>query len=82
MSTKHKIVRGLTEAVRHQRVYESVARNLREFGYSDVSAIMIAEIHQAMRRGETPLPHGVIGMFAKSQLESDDVQAAFASVPW
>lgn len=51
-----------------QRGYEAVARNLREFGYPDVTAGMVAEIHDAMKSGKE-LPHGVIGMFAKSQME-------------
>lgn len=47
---------------------ESVARSLREFGYPDVTAPMIREIFDAWE-ADKELPHGVIGLFAKSQFE-------------
>ncbi len=50
--------------------YEAVARNLREFGYPDVTATMVCEIHKALL-ADKDLPHGVIGMFAKSQFEDN-----------
>jgi hypothetical protein len=48
-------------------IYAMIARNLREFGYPDVSASMIREVHDAIRAG-SELPHGIIGMFASNQL--------------
>lgn len=50
-------------------IYVAIARNLREFGYSDVKPQMIRETHEAMKRGDGKMPHGIIGMFAKKQLE-------------
>ena len=50
-----------------QLKYQTIARNLREFGYGDVSPKMIHEIHDAMKSG-VELPHGVIGMFTRDQL--------------
>lgn len=47
--------------------YLAIARNLREFGYDGISANMIAEVDEAEQSGG-PLPHGVIGMFARDQL--------------
>lgn len=58
-----------------QDAYEAVARSLREFGYPDVNASMIREVHNAMKSG-VDLPHGVIGLFAKSQLEENPVGLA------
>ena len=48
--------------------YKAVARNLREFGYPDVTTEMVEEIHGAFKAG-TPLPHGIIGMMAGGQFE-------------
>ena len=50
------------------QVYEAIARSLREFGYPDTTAAMVEEIHEAKRAGEGVLPHGIVGMFADSQL--------------
>lgn len=50
-------------------VYETVARSLREFGYPDCAAQMIRDTHEAMKRGDETMPHGIIGMFAQRQLE-------------
>jgi hypothetical protein len=52
----------LTEA------YAAVAGSLKEFGYPDVTTEMIREIHDAIK-AEAPLPHGVIGRFARDQIE-------------
>lgn len=52
-----------------QSVYKAIASNLRDFGYNDISANMIQEIHEALNAGDKTLPHGVIGMFAKDQIE-------------
>ena len=46
---------------------DAVARNLVDFGYRDVTGAMIREIYDAMKAGK-PLPHGVIGKFAESQI--------------
>jgi hypothetical protein len=59
-------------------IYIAIARNLREFGYSGVSANMVAEVHAAMRSGD-PLPHGVVGMFAKSQIEESGLGSGVVS---
>lgn len=49
---------------------DAVARNLREFGYRDVSGPMIEDVWQAMKAGKTgsDLPHGIVGQFAESQI--------------
>ena len=52
------------EGTVNEKVFAAIARGLREFGYPDVTAAMIAEVEAAWRKGE-PLPHGVIGMFAE-----------------
>jgi hypothetical protein len=52
-----------------QNVYRAIANNLRDFGYQGVSAHMIREIHEAINAGDETLPHDVIGMFAKDQIE-------------
>ena len=51
----------------NEAIYGAIARSLRDFGYTDVTAPMIAEVHAAMKAGE-PLPHGIVGMFAQKQL--------------
>ena len=56
--------------------YEKIAWNLREFGYRDVSAAMIRDVHEAMGAGKK-LPHGVVGMFAQNQLEEAENQGLF-----
>lgn len=59
--------------------YEAVARSLREFGYPDCQASMVRETHEAMIRGDETMPHGIIGMFAKRQM--DEAVEAFKSLP-
>ena len=51
-------------------VCNSVAKSLREYGYPDTSAAMIADVFEAMKAGkqDAELPHGIIGRFAESQL--------------
>lgn len=51
------------------KVYEAIAKSLREYGYPDVTAAMVEEIHEAKRAEEAVLPHGIVGMFADSQLD-------------
>lgn len=45
-------------------VYEAIARSLREFGYSDVTAEIVRETDEHF--GEHP--HGIVSMFAEKQL--------------
>ena len=52
-----------------QTAYETVARSLREFGYPDASADMVKATHDAMKAGNPKMPHGIVGMFAQSQLQ-------------
>lgn len=52
-----------------QQVYEAIAASLRQFGYPDVKASMISDTHEAMKRGEKDLPHGIVGMFAEKQIK-------------
>lgn len=59
--------------------FESVAKSLREFGYPDASAEMVEATWNAMERGDDEMPHGVVGMFAKSQL--DEVRERFRELP-
>lgn len=49
----------------------SIAKSLVDFGYPDVTPKMIGDIYAAYRKGkrEHELPHGVIGMFAGSQIK-------------
>lgn len=49
----------------------SIAHNLREFGYGDVTWEMIREIYDAWAAGKRfpDLPHGVIGAFAGEQFQ-------------
>ncbi len=56
---------------------EAVARNLRDFGYPDATGAMIREVWEAMKAGKSgsDLPHGIIGMFAESQI--NDHRAKF-----
>lgn len=50
-----------------QQAFEVVASSLREFGYPDVSASMIADVYTAMA-DKRELPHGIIGSFVQDQL--------------
>ena len=47
----------------------AIARSLREFGYPDVTGPMIVECWDAYERGDAEMPHGVVGQFAKAQLD-------------
>jgi hypothetical protein len=58
---------------------ESVAKNLRQFGYPDVTGPMIREIYDGWLTGKRfpDLPHGIIAGLAESQFdEHKDVLAA------
>ena len=50
--------------------FETVAQSLRTFGYPSATAQMIKDTWDAMESGKEghDLPHGIIGMFAESQL--------------
>ena len=62
-----------------QTAYETVARSLREFGYPDASADMVKATHNAMKAGNAEMPHGIVGMFAQSQLQ--EAGTALDSLP-
>ncbi len=55
-------------------VYKAIAANLKDFGYDDVTPLMIQDVHGAINAGDEMLPHGVIGMFAKNQIEQAKTQ--------
>lgn len=50
---------------------ETVAKDLREFGYPDVTGTMIREVLDAWLAGtdEAKLPHGIVGMMAARQFD-------------
>lgn len=52
-----------------QHVYEAIAADLRDFGYTTATADQIRDVHQSVQNGE-PLPHGIIGMFAEKQIRT------------
>jgi hypothetical protein len=66
----------MIDKTKPEGVYTAIASNLRDFGYTGISANMIQEIHEALNAGDETLPHGVIGMFAKDQIEKAQ-QAGF-----
>lgn len=63
----------------------TVARDLREFGYPDVTGPMVEEILAAWLDGkrDAELPHSVIGMFAGRQFDEieRDHPGALAAMP-
>lgn len=50
------------------KLTHALAQSMREFGYPDVTDEMAGEILDSYV-AEKDLPHGVIGMFLKSQLD-------------
>ncbi len=50
------------------QAFETVAKSLREFGYPDATAKMVSDTYDAMD-AKKKLPHGIVGMFAESQLK-------------
>ncbi len=52
---------------------EAVARNLREFGYPDVTGQMVREIYDEWLKGKRwpELPHHIVGAFAERQFEEN-----------
>lgn len=85
MSQGLKRARAAARATRKtytkQDGFEDVARSLREFGYPDASAQMVADTWAAMKEGKSDadLPHGIIGRFAERQLE--EVRDQFDALP-
>ena len=51
-----------------QKLTRGIAKSLRDFGYPDVTSEMVAEVWDAYEKGDD-LPHDVIGMFVKRQLD-------------
>ena len=51
------------------QVCSHIASGLREFGYPDASLEMVSDTLDAMQRGHDEMPHGIVGMFAQSQLQ-------------
>ena len=72
-----KLPKGHNTTYTLDRAMEAVARSLREFGYSDVTAKMTREIYDAWKDGKRfpELPHGVIGGFAESQFSEIGAEA-------
>lgn len=64
------------------KVTHALAQSMREFGYPDVTDEMAGEILDAYVKGpDGDFPHGVIGMFLKSQLdELKEAGADLASI--
>lgn len=53
-----------------KKITYALAQSMREFGYPDVTDDMAGEILDAyVQDADSDLPHGVIGMFLKSQLD-------------
>lgn len=56
--------------VDRSKVTYALAQSMREFGYPDVTDEMAGKVLDAyVADPESDLPHGVIGMFLKSQLD-------------
>lgn len=59
-----------------KRAYSAIAKSLREFGYPDVTDEMVKETHEAILKKPSlagskevkDFPHGIVSMFASSQL--------------
>jgi hypothetical protein len=53
---------------------ETVAKDLRAWGYPDVTGAMIREVLDAWLDGkrDQALPHGIVGMFASRQFDDAD----------
>ena len=48
-------------------IFREVAKNLRDFGYPDATAAIVAAVYDTMLTGQ-PIPHGIVGRFAQGQL--------------
>ena len=64
-----------------QYTFETIAKDLRQFGYPDTTTEMIEETFNAMVEGKSgsDLPHGIISMFAENKLR--DVAEHFPELP-
>ena len=51
-----------------EHIYKAIAKSLGDFGYEHVTGAEIKEVHDAMKTGIKPLPHGIVGMFAEGQI--------------
>lgn len=63
-----KAKKAVASGDKSQLVFNAIAKSLVEFGYQGITASMIEDVWNAMKKGEEKLPHGVIGAFAESQL--------------
>lgn len=54
--------------------YAGIARDLREFGYPDVTPAMVREVVDAWHRGDAKMPHGVVGIIIKSKMDEGDTR--------
>ena len=62
----------------HTRIYEAIARSLRDFGYGDVTAQMVRETDEARQNGAGPSePHGIVSMFANRSLSEAESEGLF-----
>lgn len=52
-----------------RQVFEAIAQSLRDFGYAGAPADQVKDTWEAMW-DDKPIPHGVIGAFAESQLKN------------
>jgi hypothetical protein len=52
----------------NKEIFQAIANNLIDFGYSGITSKMIEEIYIA-KKAKKKLPHGIIGMFADGQLD-------------
>lgn len=52
-----------------EKLTAAIAKSLRKFGYPDVTTKMIGDCWDAYARGDSEMPHGIVGMFAERQLD-------------
>lgn len=64
-----------------QYAFVTIAKDLRSFGYPDVTTKMIEETYDAMVAGKSgkDLPHGIVSMFAENKIL--DVAEHFPDLP-
>lgn len=55
--------------VTRKDIAAAFAKGMRDFGYPDVTDEMGLELYEAFKAGTSPLPHGIIGMFAERQFK-------------
>lgn len=70
----------MIDKTKPEGVYRAIASNLRDFGYDDVTPLMIREVHEVINAGDETLPHGIVGIFAnaKDQIEKAQEQGFLA----